>query len=63
MNLQGKMAKEGLMKKLAPTGRQNLQDQHNRKKVHFFPLHKQGRKFWRNRKHTICAMLVSVHDI
>lgn len=45
------------------TGRQTCKTSTKEKENFFFATTLTGLKFWRNRKQTICAMLVSVHDI
>lgn len=45
------------------TGRQTCKTSTKEKENFFFATTLTGLKFWRNKKQTICAMLVSVHDI
>lgn len=58
------MKKEKKGRKLCSlTGRQTCKTSTKEKEIFFFSTTLTGLKFWRNRKQTICAMLVSVHYI
>ena len=60
-----KEKKEERKETLLLLGRQTCKTstKEKKKKFFFFPTTLTGLKFWRNRKQTTCAMLVSVHYI